>query len=305
MKTHPVKLLVVIGSLLLAESGAFAQVSINNDGSTPDNSSVLDLKSTNKGALLPRMTQTQISMIINPANGLIVFCTTDSKLYVYVSSNQQWKELAYNTGTIQPFVCGSSILITHATGEVAPVNKTVAYGTVTNIPGETSKCWITSNLGADHQATDVNDATEASAGWYWQFNRKQGYKFADDGTKTPNTPWMTSIDEDLNWETTNDPCSLELGSGWRIPTYTEWLNVYSSLGWIDFNGPWNSDLKLHAAGFVLPEYGVIGWRGINGYSWSNMQYSADRGWYIVWGPVSSYISHGPKATGFSLRCLRE
>ena len=59
-------------------------------------------------------------------------------------------------------------------GTVAPVDKTVTYGTVTNIPGETSKCWITSNLGADHQATAVNDATEASAGWYWQFNRHTG-----------------------------------------------------------------------------------------------------------------------------------
>ena len=29
--------------------------------------------------------------------------------------------------------------------------KTVAYGTVTNIPGEPSKCWITSNLGSDHR----------------------------------------------------------------------------------------------------------------------------------------------------------
>jgi hypothetical protein len=30
------------------------------------------------------------------------------------------------------------------------------------------------NLGADHQATSVDDATEAFAGGYWQFNRIQG-----------------------------------------------------------------------------------------------------------------------------------
>ncbi|MEI7897716.1 MAG: hypothetical protein WCJ26_11825, partial [bacterium] len=71
--------------------------------------------------------------------------------------------------------CGT-MTINHVAGTTAPVTKTVTYGTVTNITGEPSKCWITSNLGADHQATAVNDGTEASAGWYWQFNRKQGYK---------------------------------------------------------------------------------------------------------------------------------
>ena len=56
-------------------------------------------------------------------------------------------------------------------------------GTVTGIPGETTKCWITSNLGASQQATAVNASTQASSGWYWQFNRKQGYKY--DGTISP------------------------------------------------------------------------------------------------------------------------
>lgn len=84
---------------------------------------------------------------------------------------------------VNAFLCGNSITVSHVAGTVAPVSKTTTYGTVTNIPGETTKCWITSNLGADHQATSMGDATEASGGWYWQFNRKQGYK--NDGTTTP------------------------------------------------------------------------------------------------------------------------
>ena len=60
--------------------------------------------------------------------------------------------------------CPSSITINHIAGTVAPVTKTVTYGIVSMIPGEPSKCWITSNLGADHQATYKADATEASAG---------------------------------------------------------------------------------------------------------------------------------------------
>ena len=84
-----------------------------------------------------------------------------------------------NTGFIIPnsttasFTCGSSITINHlVSGGVAPVDKTVTYRTVTNMPG-TTKCWITRNLGASKQAATVSDNSEASAGWYWQFNRKR------------------------------------------------------------------------------------------------------------------------------------
>jgi hypothetical protein len=111
-------------------------------------------------------------------------------------------------GPIAPFTCGtSSLTINHTMSKgVAPVNKTTTYGTVTNIPGGPDKCWITDNLGSDHQATAVYDATEASAGWYWQFNRKQGYK--NDGTLTPS--WTTtSISENSDWLPANDPCTVD------------------------------------------------------------------------------------------------
>ncbi|NQV02211.1 MAG: hypothetical protein HQ542_06175, partial [Bacteroidia bacterium] len=57
--------------------------------------------------------------------------------------------------------CGDSLQIYHMADTIAPVDKLATYGTVQNIPGEETKCWITSNLGADHQAIAVNDATEA------------------------------------------------------------------------------------------------------------------------------------------------
>jgi hypothetical protein len=206
--------------------------------------------------------------------------------------------------TTLPFTCGSSITINHLTsGSVAPVDKTVTYGTVTNIPGETSKCWITSNLGADHQATAVNDATEASAGWYWQFNRKQGYKY-DGPTRTPNTTWITSIDENFDWQGTNDPCNLELGNGWRIPTKTEWENVDATGGWTDSNGPWNSDLKLHAAGSLNYSNGSLYSRGTTGYYYASKQNVTYNGFYLIFGG-GSYIDNDFKANGLSLRCIKD
>lgn len=72
-------------------SGAFAQsVGINDDGSMPDNSAVLDLKSTSKGLLLPRMTEVQRNAIASPATGLMVY-QTDGIPGFYHYDGAMWK----------------------------------------------------------------------------------------------------------------------------------------------------------------------------------------------------------------------
>ena len=210
-------------------------------------------------------------------------------------------EMSFTTLTV--YSC-PSLSINHVAGTVAPVNKTVTYGTIANLPGEVSKCWITSNLGATHQANSVNDTTEASAGWYWQFNRKQGYKH-NGTTRTPSTNWITSIAENLDWEAANDPCALELGCGWRLPTSTEWTNVNASGGWTNWNGPWNSALKIHAAGMLGMNSGYLSDRGVKGIYWSsNQQFSNGSGWILWTTSTSSYMSTYPKTAGFPVRCLK-
>jgi len=203
-----------------------------------------------------------------------------------------------------PWTCGDPITINHIAGAVAPVNKTVTYGTVTNILGEPTKCWITSNLGADHQASAVDDATEASAGWYWQFNRMQGYKH-DGSTRTPNTSWITSINENSDWLTVNDPCALLLGSGWRLPTYTEWTNVDASGGWTDWNGPWSSALKMHAAGYLYYNNGLLYDRGSYGIYWSSSKVTNSNGWVLSFNNSNCVMFSDGKAHGYSGRCLRD
>jgi len=197
-----------------------------------------------------------------------------------------------------------SFTINHVAGTVAPVTKSVTYGTVTNIPGETSKCWITHNLGADHQAASKDDATEASAGWYWQFNRKQGYKH-DGTTRTPNTSWIDPINENLDWQLTNDPCALELGNEWRIPTYSEWFNVDATGSWTDWNGPWSSGLKLHAAGTLHSSNGSLSTRGIGGSYWSNIQYNLTDSQFLGFISSFSEVGNSDKAYGLSLRCISD
>lgn len=61
-------LFVFLPSLLIAQS-----VGINNDASQPDNTAMLDIKSANKGLLIPRITTAARIGIVSPAIGLTVF----------------------------------------------------------------------------------------------------------------------------------------------------------------------------------------------------------------------------------------
>lgn len=54
-------------------------------------------------------------------------------------------------------------------------------------------------------------------------------------TRTPNSAWITTISENTNWQSENDPCSLLLGTGWRLPTYLEGYNADLNQGWTDYN----------------------------------------------------------------------
>ena len=204
------------------------------------------------------------------------------------------------------WLCGTSaITVNHsASGGVAPVDKSVSYAIVTNIPGETDKCWITKNLGATNQATSVSDASEEAAGWYWQFNKPQGYKH-DGSTRTPNSTWISSINENSDWLPANDPCMLEFGNGWRLPTSTEWSNVDAIGGWTTWNGLYASGLKLHAAGYLDNNYGSRVSRGGIGSYWSSSQYDARTGWYLYFDSGNSFMYYVFKPMGHTARCNKD
>ena len=70
------KIFILSGIIsLLTVTAGFAQMAIDTVGSQPDNSAMLDVKSTTKGLLIPRMTQTQRNAINAPATGLLIYQT--------------------------------------------------------------------------------------------------------------------------------------------------------------------------------------------------------------------------------------
>ncbi len=79
--------LILLAILLCTIYSVTAQVAINGDGSDPDGSAILDVKSNEKGLLIPRMIESQRTGITTPATGLLVY-QTDGNLGFY-----------YNAGT--------------------------------------------------------------------------------------------------------------------------------------------------------------------------------------------------------------
>lgn len=58
-------------------SKTFSQnIAINTTGNMPDTSAMLDITSTNKGLLVPRMTTAEMNAIPSPANGLLIYNTS-------------------------------------------------------------------------------------------------------------------------------------------------------------------------------------------------------------------------------------
>ena len=114
------KILPLIIVLAIICTLSEAQVGIGT--TTPDNGAVLDLNGgTNKGLLLPRLNNTQISALSSATNGMVVFNTTDNFLYIRKSGT--WQKITDDTnGFALPYVGsiskpgGNAVYLTNSTG---------------------------------------------------------------------------------------------------------------------------------------------------------------------------------------------
>lgn len=88
---------------------AFSQsVAINTDGSTANASSILEIKSTTKGLLIPRMLKSQRNAISSPSTGLMVFQTGPDSTGFYMYNGTSW-DWALTTGNTSSSSAGWSL----------------------------------------------------------------------------------------------------------------------------------------------------------------------------------------------------
>ena len=159
MKT---KILLLI-AITFISSSIFAQVAVNTSGAEAHASSILDINSTDKGLLIPRVdisdVNSNLTPVVNPAEGLIVYNLSGGSLPAgfYYWSGADWKLVTNSTSVLT----NSQTSNLYETAELYANNdfnaaqtinlttSTAYYGWISAIEGET--------FGDTH--TDVNNTT--------------------------------------------------------------------------------------------------------------------------------------------------
>jgi hypothetical protein len=197
-------LTLFITAVLLSVGMTFAQgVGINSDGSPADSSAMLDVKSTNKGLLTPRMTAGQRGSIASPAAGLMVY-QTDAPAGFYYYNGTTWTSVGgsaqHNIGEL------------YDGGVVAWVDPSGQHGFVVSmIDNSTSLTW--SNI------TDYRIGADAQSEWNGLGN----------SNAIVGQSGHTSSAAQLCLDYTNDDYGTGVYSDWYLPTRGELNDLLNNL----------------------------------------------------------------------------
>ncbi|MEJ7587350.1 MAG: tail fiber domain-containing protein [Ferruginibacter sp.] len=120
-------------------TNAFAQsVAITTDGLAPNSSAMLDIRSTTKGLLIPRLTQVQRNAVTTPATGLMVYQTDNTPGYYYYNGSAWTSLTGSGSGSSSWTANGITVYNTNAgnvgIGTSLPFEK-LTVQTTNNSPG--------------------------------------------------------------------------------------------------------------------------------------------------------------------------
>ncbi len=76
-------LIMVLLTILNLNLNLNAQVAVNTSGNAADASAILDVSSTDKGILIPRMTLAKRDLIDSPVPGLMIYQTNNTLVLFY------------------------------------------------------------------------------------------------------------------------------------------------------------------------------------------------------------------------------
>lgn len=115
---------IIIATLVMACTKANAQsFAINTTGAAAHNSAILDVTSTSKGMLVPRVSTAQRTAIVSPAKGLMVYDSTVNQFAYYNGTAWQLISTATNSWTVSGIDQYSSVSGNVGIGTNAPANK--------------------------------------------------------------------------------------------------------------------------------------------------------------------------------------
>jgi len=144
------KKLLMLFSLLTAIHGYAQNIGLNGDGTTPDPFAVLDVKSTTKGLLIPRLSFAERNAIEWPATSLMIYQTDNSPGFYYYTG-ASWIPIGGLLTETDP-VFSSSASATISSSNIANWNTRFGWGKPWSLAGNASTNPATNFLGTTDNA---------------------------------------------------------------------------------------------------------------------------------------------------------
>lgn len=289
---------LLITFLLTMLINSFAQ-RVGIGTTNPHPSAELDVSSTQRGFLPPRMTFAERNAIVSPAAGLMIYCTDcGSKGEWQGFDGQIWLKMNGNEVASVPLPSYDTTISSVTIGTQIWSNKNLSVARYRNgdpIP----------------QVTDPTHWGNLTTGaWCWYNNDSATY--------------AATYGRYYNWYAVNDPRGLA-PLGWHVPSEGEWTILTNYLGGDSVAGGkmksttgWNipNTGATNSSGFAGLPGGVRFNFGAGGAGFANV------GFYGIWwsaGGFSTFasycglyhdranaqISPNPKAMGHSVRVVRD
>ncbi len=258
--------ITLIAMLVLFATNAFAQVGIGT--TTPDPSAALDVVSTTKGLLPPRMTDIQRNAIVSPASGLTIYNTNENCLQWY--DGDYWFSgcsgsfapnpvlgSGFTNGFQNNNTCTTKIISVTSCASVAGAIQNdntstldgieydwnlaiglVAGGTTQALVEIGGQCWFSRNAIAEPTAPCADQINTGCNVWGASSPGDIG-SWGYFNTSS-NTAWATSepaAGEGLHYQwsaamnnSTTERAQGVCPTGWHIPSDCEWMYLENSLG---------------------------------------------------------------------------
>ena len=307
-------------TLLFFSIFSYSQMGIGT--TSPNASAQLDITSTTKGFLPPRMTYAQKKAIVSPATGLLIWCSDcGSKGEMQVFNSEKWVNLIGDSASL-PIVTGGNA---YCDG---------TYQTeVVEITSSTGAVWMDRNLGASQAAISIDDDYTAY-GCLYQWGRGNDghasmnwtsssvgtavngsistpslvdvpvhasfiYGFGDWRSTPNNSLWTTSD------TTNNNPCP----TNFRVPTRAQFDAEISAY---DITSSQKAFSNGPSGGFKFVKPGVRWPLGLDGSEASSVflggywTSTAIEGTYSSLFTVSTTvnITLSERSYGYSVRCIK-
>jgi len=307
----------IIFSLLIINISLFSSAQNVGIGTTAPNASAqLDVTSTNSGFLPPRMTYVQRNAIVNPAAGLIVYCTDCSG---------GAGEMNYFNGNIW-----MNMTIATASNIVANLSVSIC-----------NQIWSTQNLNVSTYE-DGTPIPKVEATSTWASLTTGAYCYYNNDSAT----YAAVYGKLYNWYAVAgiyDAASLNnlflrkklAPAGWHIPTDSEWNKLAKCID-PAADTACIFCVQSSIAGGMMKEAGLTHWSNPNFGATNSRGFAGLPGGYRFYGGTFDYVGDfgywwsstetntaetyarylyydysgvvrfsGYKASGFSVRCLRD